>query len=407
MKLFIASLITILFLFQTKSFAETEASIATGTFFESNTYYRSVGPRADAFLRVKPGLKIDTESESIGLKTDLTGSYNKYIKFANQDFFDYQGVLAVPINQYGTLSMQLDADTQYVSEPATTDRIHYNSEDIKDKEPTRVDRQIMGGGAHINWRMSNLSLLKFKVRGFTELYSDINHTYLDNQGVDGSGYYDYQFLPETVFYVGGEGGVLTFPKGTKNKNAEVPVENPAIQSQYKNDSVYYGGRAGVRGRLAERTRVDASGALMIRAYSAGTGFSEPVFNLKVEEQFSPKDLLMAGFDYDINDSKYTNYVIDQTTYLGYARILGDQILLLGRMEYTYSSYSKPYKREDQRLGGSFKVDYSVNPKSKISALLDLDILNSDQINTFDYPGKFDPTFSYEYFKLGLEYTQYF
>ncbi len=398
--------------FLSKAMASTEASVAAGTFYENNTFYEDDKIRGDGFFRVKPQLKIEKEGEVIGLKTDLSGSYNKYLRFANQDYFDYQGALGIPINQFGAFAAELAGDIQAISDPAVTDVVHYTRTEGKTKKTAaRIDHQVMGAGAKINWQMSSLSLINVKARYHSEDYADAYHNYLNNQGFDASAFYDYQFLPETVFYIGGTGGALTFPSGTKNSKfkTDPPATDPGLPFQLKYDSTYYSGRAGVRGRLAERTRVDASAAFLIRLYTVGSGFSEPVFNLKVEEQFGPKDLLLAGFDYDVKDSKFTNYVIDQTTYMGYARILGDQILLLTRMQYTYSSYSKPYKREDQRLAAAFRIDYSLSPSSKISGLLDVDILNSDSYlaENLISDGQIDPRASYQFFRTGLEFTQYF
>lgn len=403
MRLIIVIVLTITF--QSKANAFTEASVASALMFESNTFYQDVGDRADGFLKIKPRLLHESGGDSLQFKTDLDLSYNKYIKYANQDYFDYNAKANLPINPYGKFGTEFFVDLKKISEPAHTD-IFYLSSGTK-KTALRVERNVMGGGAETFWRMSNLSLWKLTAKYQLEAYADNDHNYLNNQSIDGSLFYDYQFLPETVFFIGGSGGMQTYPNGQKNKNT------PAKATEIKTDSIYVSGRAGVRGRLAERTRVDASGALLVRQYQGSSLFkntiifSEPVFNLRVEEQFSPKDLLIAGYDYEVNDTKFSNYVVDQTTYIGYARILGDQLLLLGRLQYTYSSYSKNFRREDQRLGGAFRVDYSAGPKMKLSGLLDLDVLNSDAIRAFDRDGYTDAPVSYEYYRVGLEVTQYF
>lgn len=392
--------ILMIVLFSSSLRANTELSVAAGAFVETNVYHRDQGDRADTFFRIKPEIKHDSESSLMGFNSQAGGSYNKYLQFSNQDYFDYNASAKLSLAPYGKFGGYINGGIRKISEPAVSDSLIKN---YTKKTQIRVDRLLFDGGGGLFWRATSLSLIRLSGSYVGEVYADSEHQYLNNADISGSAYYDYQFLPETVFYIGGEGGVKSYPSGLKNRNTS---DKP---SYIKYDSNFISGRAGIRGRLAERTRVDASGAWLIRNYTKYTSFNEPIFNLRVEEQFGPKDLLIAGYDYEVHDTKWSNYVVDQSTYIGYARILGDQILLLSKMAYTYSSFSKPYKREDQRLAGSFKMDYSLTPKSKISVLFDLDILNSDQFKTVFLDGEatYDPAVSYENFKGGIEYTQYF
>ena len=395
-------MITTLVLTGGPAWALTESVVDVGAFSETNPYHVSEGARSNGFVRLAPRLDHQSRGDVFGLKAKLGGSYNKYFQYPAQDYFDYNGKLTIPMYEGRTWSLFGSGDVQKISEPAIFWNKITRPNSGKLFLPERLEKVLVGGTGGIKYKHSALSTFRTEARYQLETYDDPYYEYLNNYYFEASGYYDYQFLPETTFFVGGMFGEQLYPDGTKNKNIGERV------SEQKVGSYYVEGRGGIKGRLAEKTRIEASSALQIRVYEKDSGFSEPVFNLRVEEQFTPKDLLIAGYDYEVHDSKWTNFVVDQTTYLGYARILGDQVLLLGKVGYTYSSFSKPYKREDQRLAGSFKIDYSVNPKTKISALFDIDVLSSDQLNAnplrVDDP---DHAVSYENFKAGLQLTQYF
>lgn len=383
-----------------RAFAGSELSLLAGTFFESNVFYTDQGELADGNLRLAPKWRYVGDPNSESITTEVKGSYNKYIQYANQDYFDYGGHLFIPINAEGKWSFRLLGGGEKISEPAIAAKKVTLAEG-NSVLATRNERHTYNSSLGIKYKWTSLSTFRVTGSYAGEAYSDKFQQYLDNSEFKGEGYYDYQFLPETTFFIGGMLGAKDYPNGKKNK---LSILRP---TEIKYSSQFIEGRMGVRGRLAEKTRVDASGAIQIRTYERDSGFSEPVFNLKVEEQFSPKDLLIAGYDYDINDSKWTNFVVDQTTYIGYARILGDQVLLLSRLNYTYSSYSKPYKREDQRLSGRFKIDYSISPKLLLSGLFELDVLNSDQFNAIASSQLPDKPVSYEAFRSGLTLTSTF
>lgn len=382
------------------AWAGSQLSVGAGTFVESNVFYVDQGDKSDGSLRISPRWKYVGDPNTDSFTTDFKGSYNKYVQYANQDYFDYGGKASLPINPEGKWTFFLGGGGEKISEPAASDK-KVTLVEGNTLLPTRNERHVYNANTGIRFKWSSLSTFRVNASYQGEAYSDKFHQYLDNTEIKGDGYYDYQFLPETVFFIGGMAGVNQYPLGRKNKNSTIR------NTEIKNSSQFIEGRMGVKGRLAERTRVDASGAIQLRTYEYDSGFSEPVFSLKIEEQFSPKDLLIAGYDYEIKDSKWTNFVVDQTTFIGYARILGDQVLLLSRLNYTYSSFSKPYRREDQRLSGRFKIDYSFSPKILLSGLFDLDILNSDQTNALPQSQLPDKAISYESFKAGLELTAFF
>jgi hypothetical protein len=393
-----------------KANAETDTSVLVGTYLESNTYYSDSDPLLDAYARVAPRLEHESFGSVFGLEAALTGSYNKHVKYPNQDYFDYNGNLKVPILKGRQWEGYVGGDYARISDIAATDEKVAPAETTIPKEQTRIDRDVAGGIMGTDYKWTSLSTIRLDSRYQSETYQDPYHVYMNNYVIEGDAFYDYQFLPETTFFIGGDLGVQQYPNGLKNNskcNDNAASSGSLRARECKNNSQYIEGRSGIKGRLAEKTRVDASAAFHVRVYDQSSGFSEPIFNLKIEEQFSPKDLLVAGFDYEIHDSKWTNFVVDQTTFIGYSRILGDQVLLLGKVSYTYSSFSKPFKREDQRLAGSFKIDYSLSPKTKISGLFDIDILNSDSFNTHlnnNYP---DEPVGYQYYRTGVEFEQYF
>lgn len=382
------------------SFAKSQAGVSVGPFFESNAFYLDQGERADGSLRVAPFWKYEADPDGESLQAEVKGSYNKYLQYANQDYFDYGGSFLAPLNPDGKWTFYLGGGGEKVSEPA----LYFKKVTLIEGNsllPTRNERHEYNGMAGVRYRWTSLSTFRVSAQYIGQAYDDKYHQYMNNNIFKGTGFYDYQFLPETMFFIGGSVGAQIYPNGRKN------ASNFLRQSEVKNSSQFIEGRMGVKGRLAERTRVDASGAIQVRVYERESSFSEPVFNLKIEEQFSPKDLLIAGYDYEINDSKWTNFVVDQTTFIGYARILGDQVLALSRLNYTYSSYSRPVRREDQRLSGEFKVDYSMSPRLLLTGTFELDILNSDQRNAVDFNQLPDKPLSYEAFKAGLLLTAFF
>jgi len=180
-----------------------------------------------------------------------------------------------------------------------------------------------------------------------------------------------------------------------------------VEFDIQYNSYFAEAMGGVEGRLSDTTSLSAASGFLIRIYDddADDGdFAEPIFRLKFEEQLSPRDILLASFDYVVTDSYYTNFMVDQTISLGYGRILGDQVLALAKAAYSSLSFSKPNRREDQRVFGEVELEYSYDPQTKFGGLFRLDILNSDARENFTSTGSTDdvpdPGVSYEAFTLG-------
>jgi hypothetical protein len=90
---------------------------------------------------------------------------------------------------------------------------------------------------------------------------------------------------------------------------------------------------------------------------------------------------MAGYNYTVEEAYSTNYLLNQEIYLGLARVMGDQLLLLTRFSYEYKNYSTPVARNDERVTGGVIVKYSVNPKFKIMADVKVDLLATDAFDS--------------------------
>ena len=252
-------------------------------------------------------------------------------------------------------------------------------------------RMIYGGGAKLIWTLGEFSVLSVSGNYEMQVHDVELYQHLDGYDTSGSARYSYYFLPETAIYFEASGGVRVYPNGSN------PIDEVEFDEQ--SDSIFAEFMSGVEGRLSDTTSIHASAGFLYREYVVDADFAEPIFRLKFEEQLSPRDILVAGFDYRVTDSYYTNFMVDQTISLGYGRILGDQILVLGRAAYSALSFSLPNRREDQRILGEVDFEYSYTSELKFGAQFTLDLLNSDARENFTTTGSLDdvpdPGVSYE------------
>lgn len=362
------------------------SEIGLNTFYESNVFYREADPKGDLLIKISPNVDWATGTKKTEFRAEADLSYTKFLKYGIQDYFDANGRFELDLNRYGSNEWQIFALTNRISEPANQEL------------GSRLDYLELGGGAKTKIDISKLSRLEFEGSYILQTGFDNTHLYLGNAQIMGGGIYRYQFLPETSVFAGIEGGVIQYPNGLVNAN------DPTIDERIKYGSTRAYLKFGMQGRLAENTRIDGEFGFLIHTFQASSGFSEPIFNVEIEEQFGPRDILTAGYDYEVKDSKFTNYVLNQRTHLGYGRILGDQILFLTRLSYTYSTYSKPFRREDQRLAARFQVEYSLENNWRLRSELEIDILNSDAYNINNLATDLDPVVSYDQFRFGVTLT---
>ncbi|MAF92057.1 MAG: hypothetical protein VX583_13080 [Bdellovibrionota bacterium] len=185
--------------------------------------------------------------------------------------------------------------------------------------------------------------------------------------------YRFRFLPETFFFLQAESFDGKFKDGLINENSS--DDNVARRLKY--DYTGTGIIAGVKGKLTKYTSIDASFGLKQIDYDDDNQFSEPVFSFVFTDQITPKDSLIAGYIYSVEDSSFTNWVLKQDMNIGYAKIINDTFLFLLKMSYIYYSYSEPQRREDQRLLAKMQFDYVFSPGFAVVTKLNMDILVSD------------------------------
>jgi len=265
------------------------------------------------------------------------------------------------------------------------------------------------GGAALKFKGESGNSLDIKGSYSIETFtipnvSQFNATNLyNNNNIDGVVEYSSQFLPETSWFLRASGGQRVFPnKPDFSLNPDFVV---------KNDSVYALGESGFVGRLSERSTVDFAIGWLYRNYAVqipppsniSANFLAPVFYARFAEQVTRRDQLTLGYDYKVDDSYFTNYYLDQEIYAGLVRVLGDQVLVLGRIGYDYRSYSLPFRRDDIRLTGSFSVRYSFTKVIKFTADLKVDLLSSDAYDNTLTPIAPDRPFNYNAgsFAIGL------
>ncbi len=390
MKLICALIISI---FALETFGLENAELGVSSKFINNAFYKDESVEGDLVFGIEPELNFGKGTRALGGNAlNLASGYYKYMSFNTLDYYT------------------LDIDGQWSpfgksrTELLVLGEIKRESEPAVDKFSERVNRFGYGAGTLLRWKLSSSSSIHIWGNYKMEVHDEELYTHLNSYEIDGGLKYYYRFLPETFIVTGIEGGQRTYPEG-KNPDETLSYDE-------KLNSQYFYPHAGVEGRLSTSTTIIASAGYLFRYYEEhpdgidSPNFTEPTFRLKFEEQLSPRDILTAGYDYDVYDSYYTNFLVDQTIYLGYGRILGDRILFLTRLSYSTLSFSLPNRREDQRLLGNFNLEYSLSTRFKIAGEFMIDFLNSDaRENGFTNGGNFsdvdDPAMSYQYYHLGV------
>jgi hypothetical protein len=359
--------------------------VGLGSHYESNVFYLDETDHGDLVMSVKPKVKVHTKPAMFRLKVDFLGEYLKYLNFPEMDTMLYQGQLGVTINEHRQLELNIYGGGELKADPALY------------KEQERILHQEINGGGELKWRASDISTFFINGTYKMDTFADEERKYLNNYEVYSEVGYDYKFLPETSIYWAAGYGLQTYPEG---------FYYGKTSPNRKSDSSILAFMGGIRGRLSDKTKLDTKGGLLFRTYAKDSSFAEPVFNLRFEEQVTPRDHLSVGYNYEVEDSYFTNYMLIQEMFLGYGRILGDQVLLLTRLSYAYLSYSKPIRREDQKIITLFHLEYSINPNLRMITFVESEVLSSDSYNT-ELGTIRDPSVNYEYVKTGVSFSYLF
>lgn len=356
-------------------FSATDAQIEGGFRAESNAFYRDRDKVEDYALYLKPMLTLEKETKSTISSLNFTSDYSKYASNSSLDYFDYSIQAKTELNRRSRWMLRPLVSYTLVSEAPD------------DQGMKRLEKTEAEGALEIVYKKSNIR--QHSVKGYVKQTSfNLDALdYGDNQKIGGVYEYQYYFLPETAFIAGFDVESSIYPDGLKRLEADPGV------TTYLFDNMLLQARVGIRGRLTEFTTVDLMFGYANRSYKKSSSFDEPIFEVKLNEQITPQDILSAGYIYRVYDSFYTNYELNQHMYLGYARVLGDRFIAFFRADYVYKSYSRPNRREDQQLNGTVRVDISYKPNWIIQAGINADFLISDTLN--QNPGVIDRATSYQ------------
>lgn len=339
-----------------------------------NVFYSYDNPAFDSSFLVSPTFKAQTKPRYFTFETEANAGYEKFLGNAINDHFDYGVLGKMLFNEGGRVSGVTMIRQNQWSDPA------YNANygrPLHNKADLTQDLIFKGDGGD-----------QLKVTGSFD-YEDIfikdytfNPRYLTHYDIDAKAEYDFKFLPETSWFLRGSGGFRQYITRNLDSNLQAKyIYSAGSEQSIKSSSTYFLGEVGLSGRLTEKTSVDCATGFLFRLYPYWDNFLSPVFYLHFVEQVTRRDQLIAGYDYVVEDAYSTNYLLNQEIYIGLARVMGDQLLLLTKITYQYKNYSTPVARNDQRVTGGGIIKYSLNPNIKVTAELKVDLLASDAFNT--------------------------
>lgn len=354
-----------------------EASLHFGTFYETNTYYESENRNADEAFLLEPHISYATTGR-YSIQTDSTASYTKYLSNTNQDFFTYDLNLKNNLKLGDSFQVYVTPKAKLLSEPALAE--------TKD----RLERQFLGGTLGFLVSKDPRRQYIFELEYQQEKLSQAEYNYLNNQSITGHLFYKKYFLPETFVYFGIAGGRRSYPDGKKAPNLRYKYDSQRIEPGF-----------GLEGRLTRYFKIRSYFGYSLIQYTKDVSYQDPVFLVELEEEMSPKDFLLLGLQNSVEDSYFTNFQINQKVYVGYGRFLGDQFLWVSKVEYLYRTYSRPQRRDDQRLVANTSVEFSYSQKLKIEASLLFDVLSSDAVDPDGPPTPIDPSASYQNIRFGI------
>lgn len=353
--------------------AAVKADIKTGGKFHYNVFYTYDRPITDFSANLIPQIIAQTAPKYIQLSAKLSGEYEKFFTQSIQDHFDYSINTKMSVNEGGSSSLIVDLDHFQFSDPsvnATYGRIEHQKSEARTQYTHRNE-----GGNYVK------VIAKYKFEDIRTPGYTFNKNYLRHYNAELVGQYDFRFLPETFWFVRATGGMREYVNPNLDATSVSQYVTDANFNSIKTRSTYGLGEVGISGRLTDKTSVDAATGFLARMYPYGDSFISPVFYLNFIEQVTRRDQLIAGYNYTVEDAYSTNWFLNQEIYIGLARMMGDQVLLLVKMSYEYKNYSTPVVRNDQRVTGGGIIKYSFKPELKFFAEMKVDLLATDFYDT--------------------------
>lgn len=363
-------------------FAANQIDFETGMRAETNAYYRDNEAESDVAIYLKPNILLQNEGKKAQASLSLNSEYGKHLSFAELDYLDY--TLGLGLNYLVSSKTKLKSKIVHglLTEPSQVTK------------GENFERQTTTASLGFDYKKTSLTTHYFDA--YTDLYdySKAAYNYMVGQRIGFDYQMEYFFLPETAFLVLVSADQVNYPEGRINR------DNVPGRTDFLNNSIGYKVAAGFEGRLTEHSLFYFTFGYYVRDYTFDSSFNEPIFEVNFQEQITPQDTLMAGYIYQVDDSLYTNYEINQQMYLAYSRVFGDRFIFLFKSNYLYKSFSRPTRREDQKLYGTVQIDYSYKPNWLYKIGFSGDILISDALNQDTNNVNFsDPGASYQAFQL--------
>lgn len=364
-------------------FAQGSAQVRAGLMYESNTFYSDEGAESDFAFVLEPSgeyQKQVSSSYTVTTKGDLL--YTKYGSFSEQDFFEYSAMLGNMFSVSSKWKFYLNPNTKLESEPAIG------------KSRDRLERQFFGADTGLIYKKDESRQWIFNVSYLQESLSQSLYEYLNNAEMRALITYRKYFLPETFAAFVLRMGMKSYPDGDRT----------SVAAFKKYDSTRIEPGFAVVGKITRYFKIRAYAGFVYLTYAKEEGFKEPVFLIEFEEELSPKDTIIVGYDYSVEDTYHGNYLLMQKMYIGYGRFLGDQVLLTTNLEYLHRFFSQPYRRNDQRFFLTVRGEYSYSQNLKYEIVGAYDLNSSDSFNNLPItalPNPVDKAVSYENYSLGI------
>ncbi|MBK9294560.1 MAG: outer membrane beta-barrel protein [Oligoflexia bacterium] len=364
-----------------------KADIEASTRYNYNIFYSYDNLISDFSLYLTPKLRAQTKPKALQLSAMLDLEYEKFLSYSSQDYFNYSLKTLTTLNEGSANSFTLGLDYAGFSDPAMNSSV------------ARVQHQRADANLSYAYIKDNGDRLKLKLN---YKYEDIlapsytfNPNYLRHYNAELVGQYDFRFLPETYWFLRLTGGMREYTNPTLGTQEISNFVTATGFQSIKTSNMYGLGEVGISGRLTDKTIIDAATGFLVRMYPTDDSFVAPVFYIHFIEQVTRRDQLIAGYNYVVEDAYSTNWFLNQEIYIGLARVMGDQVLLLVKMSYEYKNYSTPLPRNDQRVTGGGIIKYSFKPHLKFFGEMKVDLMATDYffnhtsaLNAADRPGSY-------------------
>lgn len=359
--------------------AYVKGGIELGYKYDTNIYYSTENAESGSFAEIKPELDLGYNAKKSFGYVDLVAELSQN-KSNNSDVSSNKTTSDANIGfGLGTReSSYFQINLNSSSKPNPLFSATSSASPIFSKT---------NGHLRTGFNFGKKSSLFIEADSGTEKVDLSNYKHLNATSSRAALIYSYFFLPETSLFIEIAQGNKTF------KDGKLYFDVDADDKRLKYDSEIQEINLGVKGRLTKYTSIDFGFGYKDMEYKGGKSFAEPVFHVEFTDQISPKDSILAGYLYRSEDSTYSNWVLEQDMHIGYSRIMRDTFLFMMKLSYVYYSYSEPFRREDQRLMGKFRLDWVFRPKWTVVGVLNADLLVSDAFDSnelsTDRPASYD------------------